>query len=154
MPNGWEHIERKRNTPEDGAFPGLTLIGSRVIVNRRLTMEPKTTPDQSCCPVEPTQKEVDFRTLEGSEADDELSKLAKAIAHPARIRILRMLSRKEARVCSQIVDELPLAQSTVSEHLRILRESGLVRSTLEGPRAGYCINFDGLRRLKTLVAII
>ena len=80
--------------------------------------------------------------------------LAKAIDHPARVRILRLLSRKEARVCSQIVDELPLAQSTVSEHLRILKDSGLIRSREDGPRVGYCINYEALRRLKALVAII
>ena len=117
-------------------------------------MDSKPTNSALCCPPEPAQTEVDFRTLEGAEADDELAKLAKAIGHPARVHILRMLSRKEARVCSQIVDELPLAQSTVSEHLRILKEAGLVRSTHDGPRVGYCINFDGLRRLKALVAII
>ena len=93
-------------------------------------------------------------TIEGPEADEELARLTKALGHPARVRILRILSRKEARVCSQIVDELPLAQSTVSEHLRILKEAGLVRSTQDGARVGYCINFDGLRRLKALVAII
>lgn len=107
-----------------------------------------------CCPPEKAQPEMSLQTLEGTEADDQLAKLAKAIGHPARVRILRLLSRKEARVCSQIVDELPLAQSTVSEHLRILREAGLVRSSQDGPRVGYCINFDGLRRLKALVAII
>ena len=107
-----------------------------------------------CCPPEPAPPEVSLRTLEGPEADEELAKLAKAIGHPARVRILRMLSRKEARVCSQIVDELPLAQSTVSEHLRILKDAGLVRSSQDGPRVGYCIHFDGLRRLKALVAII
>jgi ArsR family transcriptional regulator len=107
-----------------------------------------------CCPPELASPGVSLLMLEGAEADEALAKLAKAIGHPARVRILRMLSRKEARVCSQIVDELPLAQSTVSEHLRILREAGLVRSSQDGPRVGYCINFDGLRRLKALVAII
>lgn len=107
-----------------------------------------------CCPPETTPPEVSLLMLEGPEADEELAKLAKAIGHPARVRILRMLSRKEARVCSQIVDELPLAQSTVSEHLRILKDAGLVRSSQDGPRVGYCIHFDGLRRLKALVAII
>jgi ArsR family transcriptional regulator len=52
------------------------------------------------------------------------------------------------------VDELPLAQSTVSEHLRILKEAGLVRCAQDGTRVGYCIDFDGLRRLKALTAII
>jgi ArsR family transcriptional regulator len=107
-----------------------------------------------CCPPEQADVPLTTLSLEGSEADDELARLAKAIGHPARVRILRMLSRKEARVCSQIVDELPLAQSTVSEHLRILKEAGLVRSSQDGPRVGYCINFDSLRRLKALVAII
>jgi ArsR family transcriptional regulator, arsenate/arsenite/antimonite-responsive transcriptional repressor len=117
-------------------------------------MEQKTEQDAVCCtPVEP-QAPLEFPTLEGAEADDELAKLAKAIGHPARVRIIRMLSRKQARVCSQIVDELPLAQSTVSEHLRILREAGLVRSSQDGPRIGYCINHDTLRKLKALVVVI
>jgi len=107
-----------------------------------------------CCPPGLTPSEVSLQTLEGAEADEELARLAKAIGHPARVRILRLLSRKEARVCSQIVDELPLAQSTVSEHLRILKEAGLVRCAQDGARVGYCINFDGLRRLKALTAII
>jgi len=106
------------------------------------------------CAPQPAPPELSLLTLEGAEADEELAKMAKAIGHPARVRILRMLSRKEARVCSQIVDEIPLAQSTVSEHLRILKEAGLVRSSQDGQRVGYCINFDGLRRLKAMVAII
>jgi ArsR family transcriptional regulator len=117
-------------------------------------MRKKDVNGKLCCPPGPVPSEVSLLTLEGAEADEELAKLAKAIGHPARVQILRMLSRKEARVCSQIVDELPLAQSTVSEHLRILKEAGLVRSSQDGPRVGYCINFDGLRRLKALVAII
>lgn len=110
--------------------------------------------DTLCCPPTAPEAPLELRTLEGAEADDELAKLAKAMGHPARVRIVRMLSRKEARVCSQIVDELPLAQSTVSEHLRILKEAGLVRSSQDGPRVGYCINFDTLRKLKALIAII
>lgn len=106
-----------------------------------------------CPPVEP-QHHTGFQCLEGPDADDELARLAKALGHPARVRILRMLSRKEARVCSQIVDEIPLAQSTVSEHLRILKEAGLIRSSQDGARVGYCINFETLRKLKALVAII
>ena len=57
-----------------------------------------------------------------------LAAFAKAVGHPIRMRILRMLARKDARMCSHIVDELPLAQSTVSEHLRILRSAGLVKA--------------------------
>jgi ArsR family transcriptional regulator, arsenate/arsenite/antimonite-responsive transcriptional repressor len=89
--------------------------------------------------------------LDQVSADEELAGLAKAIAHPIRIRILRMLARKEARMCSAIVDELPLAQSTVSEHLRILKSAGLVRSNENGVCVGYCIVPGALKRLKALV---
>ena len=107
-----------------------------------------------CCPPAEPQVQSEFLALEGPEADEELAKLTKALGHPARVRIIRMLSRKEARVCSQIVDELPLAQSTVSEHLRILKEAGLIRSSQDGPRIGYCINVDTLRKLKVLISVI
>ncbi len=110
--------------------------------------------DLGFCAIPDSTPEADFKPIEGPVADEELAILAKAIGHPARVRILRILSRKEARVCSEIVGELPLAQSTVSEHLRILKEAGLVRSREDGPRVGYCINYETLRRLKALVAII
>jgi ArsR family transcriptional regulator len=119
-----------------------------------MTIKRTTKADPLCCPPAEPQPRTIFQELEGPDADEELAKMAKAIGHPARVRILRMLSRKEARVCSQIVDELPLAQSTVSEHLRILKDAGLVRSSQDGPRIGYCINYETLRKLKALVAII
>jgi ArsR family transcriptional regulator, arsenate/arsenite/antimonite-responsive transcriptional repressor len=115
-------------------------------------MKEVTELDPACCPV--AEPEFDLRPVEGPDADEELALLAKAVGHPARVRILRLLSRKEARVCSQIVGELPLAQSTVSEHLRILKEAGLIRSREDGPRVGYCINAPVLRRLKALIAIL
>ncbi len=92
--------------------------------------------------------------LDDVPEDDELAAMAKAIAHPIRVRILRMLAKKEARMCSAIVDELPLAQSTVSEHLRILKAAGLVRSNENGVCVGYCIVPAALKRFKTLVADI
>ncbi len=76
---------------------------------------------------------------------------AKAVGHPVRMRILRMLARKDAHMCSHIVDELPLAQSTVSEHLRILRNAGLVKANEKGPRVGYCIVPSALKRFKALL---
>src|SRR5947209_20241448 len=102
-------------------------------------MKTKVLDDVLCCAAPAEEISSPFQVLEGPEADEELAKLSKALGHPARVRIIRMLSRKEARICSQIVDELPLAQSTVSEHLRILKEAGLVRSTQDGARVGYCI---------------
>jgi ArsR family transcriptional regulator, arsenate/arsenite/antimonite-responsive transcriptional repressor len=103
-----------------------------------------------CCP-EPSA-EPDLRPVEGEAADDELALLAKAIAHPARVRILRLLIRRTACVCGDIVDELPLAQSTVSQHLKILKQAGLIRGEVDGPRVCYCIEPRALRRLKVLVA--
>src|SRR5512134_1489997 len=81
-----------------------------------------------CPPDSPRAVELLSEPLVGPAADDQLAAYAKAIGHPTRVRILRMLARKEARMCSHIVDELPLAQSTVSEHLRILRNAGLVQA--------------------------
>lgn len=109
----------------------------------------------ACCPPEaPQVLELRSGPVSGPEADEELAAFAKAIAHPVRVRILRMLAQKEARTCSRIVDELPLAQSTVSEHLRILRTAGLVRANESGPQVGYCIVPSALARLKTLLAAV
>ncbi len=91
------------------------------------------------------------KPAEDLKADAELAALAKAIGHPTRMRILRMLARKEARMCSHIVDELPLAQSTVSEHLRVLRSAGLVKANESGVRVSYCIVPSALQRLKALI---
>lgn len=102
-----------------------------------------------CCPAE--RIGADLRPVEGAEADDELAALAKALGHPARVKILRILARKNACICGDIVDELPLAQSTVSQHLKILKEAGLVRGDVDGPRVCYCIEPRALRRLKALV---
>ena len=108
----------------------------------------KTDSPGQCC--EP-DAEQPLATPDDPAADDELAAFAKAIGHPVRVRILRMLARKEARMCSHIVDELPLAQSTVSEHLRVLRSAGLVRANESGPRVGYCIEPSALKRLKALL---
>jgi ArsR family transcriptional regulator len=102
------------------------------------------------CPL--PSAEPDLRPAEGEEADEELAALGKAIGHPARVQILRLLARRTACVCGDIVDELPLAQSTVSQHLKILKEAGLIRGDVDGPRVCYCIEPRALRRLKVLVA--
>lgn len=102
------------------------------------------------CPLPSTGP--DLRPAEGKQADAELALLAKAIGHPARVRILRLLARRSACVCGDIVDDLPLAQSTVSQHLKVLKEAGLIRGEVDGPRVCYCIEPRALRRLKVLVA--
>ncbi|MDZ7678260.1 MAG: metalloregulator ArsR/SmtB family transcription factor [Acidimicrobiales bacterium] len=78
--------------------------------------------------------------------------MAKAIGHPARLTILRLLADRNACTTGDVVDELPLAQSTVSEHLRILREAGLIQGEIEGPRTRYCANPDGIAMLKAGIA--
>lgn len=80
--------------------------------------------------------------------------MAKALGHPARIKILRLLANHEACVAGHVVAELPLAQSTVSEHLRILRDAGLVESDGEGQRTGYCISHAGLAALRAGIATL
>lgn len=108
----------------------------------------KSTPKE-CCP--PSVDGPDLRPVEGPEADEDLAELCKALGHPARVQILRILVRKEACICGEIVDELPLAQSTVSQHLKILKDCGLIRGDVDGPRVCYCIEPRTLRRLKALI---
>ncbi len=90
--------------------------------------------------------------LPNDETAEALSKLAWAVAHPARVRIVRLLIGRTSCVCGEIVDEITLAQSTVSQHLKILKESGLIQGEVDGPRVCYCINRDKLKVLKNLVA--
>ncbi|MDP2275049.1 MAG: metalloregulator ArsR/SmtB family transcription factor [Archangium sp.] len=84
-------------------------------------------------------------------ADEELAVLAKALGHPARVKILRLLAARNSCVCGELVDELPLAQSTVSQHLKVLKEAGLIRGTISGPSTCYCLEPRVVRRLKLLV---
>jgi ArsR family transcriptional regulator len=90
--------------------------------------------------------------LPTDESAEQLAGLAWAVAHPARVRIIRLLASREACVCGEIVDRLPLAQSTVSQHLKILKESGLIQGEVDGPKVCYCINPQKLQKLKALVA--
>lgn len=80
-----------------------------------------------------------------------LARYAKALGHPLRVRILRLLAKRGACQTGSLVDSLPVAQSTVSEHLRILREAGLVSGELDEPRRCYCISADGLAAMRRLL---
>ena len=93
----------------------------------------------------------DLRPVEGREADAELATLTKALAHPARIQILRLLSRQATCICGEIVDELDLAQSTVSQHLKVMKAAGIIQGEVDGPRVCYCVSPRTLRRFKALV---
>jgi len=83
---------------------------------------------------------------------DELAELAWGVAHPARVKILQLLSKQGNCLCGEIVERLPLAQSTVSQHLKILRDAGLICGQVDGPKVNYGINHRMLDRLKSLVA--
>ena len=83
--------------------------------------------------------------------DLELARLTRALGHPARVAILRMLLKKGDCQCSVIVDRLPLAQATVSQHLKVLKNSGLVRGEIDPPRVCYCVNPETVERLKALI---
>ena len=107
---------------------------------------------EKCCP--PSRSEVNRKQIEGRAADEELADLAKALAHPARVRILKLLLEKQNCICGEIVDELDLAQSTVSQHLKILKEVGLIRGDIDGPRTCYCADTEVLRRFKILMAAL
>lgn len=77
---------------------------------------------------------------EFSVKENRLAKYAKALAHPARVAILKLLASKQTCVCGDIVDELPLSQSTVSQHLKELKEAGLIKGEIEGAKVCYCID--------------
>jgi ArsR family transcriptional regulator len=81
-----------------------------------------------------------------------LAELARALGHPARIRIVRTLMVKQGCIGCDLVDESGLAQSTVSEHLRILKASGIVTGEIEGPRICYSLNPAALRPLRQFLA--
>jgi ArsR family transcriptional regulator len=79
--------------------------------------------------------------------DEQLALLAKALGHPARVRIVRLLGQRTTCATSELAPELGLAASTVSEHLRILREAGIVNTQTADGRPCYCLRPDGLRSL-------
>lgn len=92
------------------------------------------------------KKPEDFSTQDVS-----LAKYAKALSHPARIAILKLLIQKQTCICGDIVEELPLAQSTVSQHLKVLKEAGLIRGEIEGSTVCYCIDEEEWTIAKNLL---
>lgn len=87
-----------------------------------------------------------------SDPDEEFALLASALGHPARIRILRFLLTQDACFAGAIVDHLPLAQSTVSQHLKVLRDAGLIQGEVEGLHICYCVDAGRLDRVRQLLA--
>jgi len=83
---------------------------------------------------------------------DALAGICKALGHPARIQIVAHLKAIERCICGEIVQILPLAQSTVSQHLKQLKAAGLVKGEVEGPRTCYCLDREMLARFKQTVS--
>lgn len=83
---------------------------------------------------------------------NKIAKYGKALAHPARIAILELLARKQSCICGDIVDELPLSQSTVSQHLKELKDAGLIKGDIDGVRVCYCIDEKEWEVAKTYIS--
>ena len=86
-----------------------------------------------------------------NDSDGRIARMAKALSHPARVAILRTLAQ-EPCVCGEVVDVLPLAQSTVSQHLRVLREAGWITGAIDGPRTCYSLDRDAIAEFQFVLA--
>jgi ArsR family transcriptional regulator, arsenate/arsenite/antimonite-responsive transcriptional repressor len=100
-----------------------------------------------CCPVPPP---ID----PAADPDETLARLARALGHPARVRILRFLLDREECMAGGIAEELPLAQSTVSQHLKVLREAGLIYGEVDGTRICYCADRERIEQIRTLLGAL
>lgn len=81
-----------------------------------------------------------------------IAKIAKALGHPARVAIIAHLLKVNACICSDIVEELPLAQSTISQHLKALKNAGLIKGSIEGTSICYCIDESNFRLMKLFLS--
>ncbi|MGB4724141.1 MAG: metalloregulator ArsR/SmtB family transcription factor [Sediminibacterium sp.] len=86
-----------------------------------------------------------------SEEELLIAKFAKALSHPARVAIIKLLLQKQSCVCGDIVEDLPIAQSTVSQHLKELKESGLIKGNIDGASICYCVDTDVLQKANDIL---
>ena len=91
------------------------------------------------------------KTKDFTKNQNELASIAKALGHPARIAILQFLASQKACVCGDIVNQLPLSQSTVSQHLKELKKVGLIKGEIEGPSVCYCLNEKIVMRARAVL---
>ncbi len=113
---------------------------------RRLTLPEAG--DALCSSIDAQGMEETHEELDA--AQDRFARMCKALAHPARVRIVRFLLSVDTCVCGDIVDTLPLAQSTVSQHLKVLKDAGIIVGTIDGPRTCYCLDRDAVDEFKAL----
>ncbi len=91
------------------------------------------------------------KTIDYTKSELDIAKYAKAMAHPARIAIIQLLLKKESCICGDIVDELPISQSTVSQHLKELKEVGLIKGEIEGTSVCYCLDEKEWLKARSLI---
>lgn len=89
-----------------------------------------------------------------TQTDLVLAKYAKALAHPARVAILRILLERQSCICGDIVEELPLSQSTVSQHLKELKEAGLIKGDIDGKKVCYCIDEQAWKEAQQMLQVL
>lgn len=87
------------------------------------------------------------------EQDIRVAEIARALSHPARVAILRMLAKRRSCICNEMVEELPLSQSTVSAHLKELRDAGLITGEVDGPRVCYCLDPKACARATRILSV-
>ncbi|MBN8548352.1 MAG: winged helix-turn-helix transcriptional regulator [Deltaproteobacteria bacterium] len=88
---------------------------------------------------------------EFSQTEQKLAQYARALSHPARIAILKLLASRKTCICGELVDELPLSQATVSQHLKALKSAGLIQGTISGPKTCYCLDPLGVKQLSKIM---
>lgn len=93
-----------------------------------------------------------MKTLERTAAEERTIQMLRALASPVRFRIVQILAAREECVCGELVEELPVAQSTVSEHLKVLKDAGIVQGTIEGVNTCYCLDPEALQLLSQALA--
>jgi len=91
-----------------------------------------------------------IKNIDYKEDEINLARYAKALGHPARIAILNFLASANACFCGEIVEELPIAQATVSQHLKELKDAGLIQGSIQPPKVSYCIDTENWKKAKQL----
>ncbi len=137
--------------PRDGLGPQRPLPWVADVTNRLFTMNPPA--PTRCCPASSCSP-TDDSCCDALPTDSELAGLAKALAHPVRVRILRVLAARRACICGDLVELLPLAQSTVSQHLKVLKQAGLIQGEVDGPRTCYCLDRSVIHRIQALISTL
>jgi len=94
------------------------------------------------------------KTKDYSAQELSIAKYAKALSHPARVAILNVLLKRQSCICGDIVDELPLSQSTVSQHLKELKDAGLIKGDIDGVSVCYCIDEKEWTKAKNQLGLL